>query len=301
MSRKEQGGQAPARPAGARSRRYALDAPVVAHERIVGNEFEIVFHAPEVAQAARPGQFLELLFGESYAPLVRRPFSLYRVEREAGTFSVLYLARGAFTSGLAQKRVGDLVSLLGPLGRPFTWPPDPEVRHILIAGGIGAPPIYFLARELTRERAECGEQTAGVMVINGARTQEMLVGMLEFGGLNILLHPVTEDGSHGRRGLTTELLTALLDEAEPDAPPTRLYACGSMPMLRAVSAIALARGLSCQVSIETSMPCGIGLCGGCAVPVRDPAASGGFAYALACADGPVFEARDLLWELPAAR
>jgi dihydroorotate dehydrogenase electron transfer subunit len=301
MSGMAKDGPAPARPADARLPRYERDAPVVAHERIVGNEFEIVFHAPEVARAAQPGQFLELLFGESYAPLVRRPFSLYRVDREAGTFSVLYLARGSFTSGLAQKRVGDLVSLLGPLGRPFTWPSEPGIRHILIAGGIGAPPIYFLAREISRERARRGEESAGVLVINGARTQEMLVGMIEFGGLNILLHPVTEDGSHGRRGLTTELLTALLDEDAPGAPPTHLYACGSMPMLRAVSQIALARGLPCQVSIETSMPCGIGLCSGCAVPIRDPSAPDGFAYALACADGPVFEARDLLWELPAAR
>jgi dihydroorotate dehydrogenase electron transfer subunit len=300
MSGKEQDGPAPLRPARDRPRRYELDAPVVTHARVVGNEFEIVFYAPEVAQAARPGQFLELLFGESYAPLVRRPFSLYRVDRETGTFSVLYMARGSFTSGLAQKRVGDVVSLLGPLGRPFTWPPEPRVRHILIAGGIGAPPIYFLAREITRERAQRGEETASVLVINGARTHEMLVGMIEFGGLNILLHPITEDGSHGRRGLTTELLSALLDEDEPGAPPTHLYACGSMPMLKAVSAIALARDLPCQVSIETSMPCGIGLCSGCAVPVRDSAAPDGFAYALACADGPVFEARDLLWELPSS-
>jgi len=281
--------------------RYELDAAVVAHERVVGNEFEIVFHAPAVAQAARPGQFLALLFGENYAPLVRRPFSLYRVDRASGTCSVLYLARGAFTSGLAQKRVGDVVSLLGPLGKPFSWPSDPEIRHILVAGGIGAPPIYALAREIACERAERGQPTENVLVINGARTQEMLVGMIEFGGLNVLLHPVTEDGSHGRRGLTTELLNALLDEDGLDAPPTHLYACGSMPMLRAVSEIALARGLPCQVSIETSMPCGLGLCSGCAVPVRDPAAPGGFTYALACADGPVFEARDLLWELPAAR
>jgi dihydroorotate dehydrogenase electron transfer subunit len=281
-------------PASARLPRYEVQAPVVAHERIVGHEFEIVFSAPVIARTARPGQFVELLFGVNYAPLLRRPFSLYRVDREAETCSVLYLARGSFTSGLAQKQVGDVVSLLGPLGRPFAWPTASEVRHILVAGGIGAPPLYFLAREICRERQEKGADTANVIVLNGARTRELLVGMIEFGGLNIVLDSVTDDGSHGRRGLITEVLAALLDR-EDDPPPTQLYACGPMPMLRTVGEIAVAHGLPCQVSIETSMPCGIGTCCGCAIPIRDEDAPNGFTYARACWDGPVFESRDLIW------
>src|SRR5262249_55200554 len=130
--------------------RFELEASVVAHEHIVANEYEIVFTAPPVAQSAQPGQFLELLYNDGYTPLVRRPSSIYRVNRSEGACSVLYQARGSFTSGLAQKRAGDKVSLLGPLGRPFLWDADPAIRHILIAGGIGAPPLVFLASEICR-------------------------------------------------------------------------------------------------------------------------------------------------------
>jgi dihydroorotate dehydrogenase electron transfer subunit len=279
-----------------RSPRYELEARILAHEKVIGYEHEIIFHAPAIAQAARPGQFVELLFGDNYAPLVRRPFSLYRVDREAGAFSILYLARGSFTTGLAQKRVGDVVSLLGPLGTPFAWPAAPGTRHILLAGGIGVPPIYFLAQEIGRDLAARGEDPGNIVIINGARTKDLLVGLVEFGKLASSLIAVTDDGSHGQRGLATEILTGLLD-AEPDAcAATQLYACGPMPMLRAVCQVALARKLPCQVSVETSMPCGIGTCQGCAIKVRDESAPDGFRYALACTDGPIFEARTLLWE-----
>ena len=262
---------------------------MLSHERVIGQEFEIVFEAPEIAATARPGQFLELLFGDNYAPLLRRPFSLYRVDRAAGTCSVLYLARGAFTSGLAQKRAGDKVSLLGPLGRPYRWQPEEAGRHILIAGGIGAPPLYFLAHELSLTE---GIDPTQIIVVNAARTRDLLVGMTEFGNLNIVLQAVTDDGSQGARGLATELLTRLLDATDT---PTHLYSCGPMPMLRAVGEIALAHDLPCQLSIETSMPCGIGLCQGCVVSLHDPSTPGASRNALACVEGPVFEARQLRW------
>jgi dihydroorotate dehydrogenase electron transfer subunit len=273
-------------------KRYELDAVVVAHTHVVANEYEIVFAAPEVAQVAQPGQFLGLLYNDSYAPLVRRPFSIYGTNRDAGTCSVLYQARGSFTSGLAAKRPGDRVSLLGPLGRPFQWDPSPEVRHILIAGGIGAPPLVFLAGELCRAR---GDRTSAndIIVLNGARTRDLLVGMVEFGELEITLHALTDDGSHGRQGRVTDLLLSLL--AEETSGRTQVYACGPMPMLRALSDIALAHAIPCQLSIETSMPCGIGVCNGCAVPVRNSATPPDTRYALGCCDGPVFEAAELLW------
>jgi len=269
--------------------RFDVEATVLSHERVIGQEFEIVFEAPEIAKVARPGQFMELLFGDNYAPLLRRPFSLYRVDRIAGTCSMLYLARGSFTSGLAQKRAGDKVSLLGPLGRPYRWQTGEAGRHILIAGGIGAPPLYFLAHELSRTAGIDPEQ---IVVINAARTRDLLVGMTEFGNLNIVLQAVTDDGSEGARGLATELLTRLLDA---DSSPAHLYACGPMPMLRAVGEIALARSVPCQLSIETSMPCGIGLCQGCIVSLHAPDLPTGSRNALACVEGPVFDAHLLRW------
>jgi dihydroorotate dehydrogenase electron transfer subunit len=324
------------------ARRCEVDAIVLEQRAIAGHEFEIVFHAPEIARLARPGQFVEILFGENYAPLVRRPFSLYKVDREAGTCSVLYVARGAFTSGMSGKKPGDFLSLLGPLGRPFRWSADDDVQHILVAGGLGAPPLYFLACELSRaglkriasagsahakgSEAQPQDTAIGsslarrpasrlvdasanlsdpevavhlaaskVIVINAARTESLLVGLTEFGELDIMLHVMTDDGSHGVKGMATDLLQALLDAKVEQPIPKAIYACGPMAMLRSVGEIAVARAIPCQISIETSMPCGIGLCQGCAVPVWDASAPEGFTYKLACVDGPVFEASALVW------
>jgi dihydroorotate dehydrogenase electron transfer subunit len=265
--------------------RFEVEAPVVAHECVIGAEFEIVLSAPEVASVAQPGQFVELLFGENFSPLIRRPFSLFRVDREAGTFSILYVARGSFTSGLKRKQVGDRVSLLGPLGNPFQV--VSALPALLIAGGIGAPPLLFLAREI------CGSASqSSLHVINAARNRDLLVGMGEFAALGVGLTAVTEDGSYGVQGRATDLLRARLEAGERWA----IYSCGPMPMLRAIGEIAQEYDLPCQLSVETAMPCGIGFCFGCAIPVLDTVEPGGFRYARACVEGPVFEARTLLWK-----
>jgi dihydroorotate dehydrogenase electron transfer subunit len=264
-------------------------ATVVAQENIFGAEYEITFHAPDIARHALPGQFMAILFGENYAPLLRRPFSIYRVERERGTVSVLYQARGAFTSGLATKRAGDRVELLGALGQPFLPPDVLAVRHLLVAGGFGVPPMAFLARELAAQIRAEGSVPENIIVINGARTAELLVGMTEFLAIGVTTVAVTDDGLQTRQGVVTDVLAELLDEA---GLPPQIYACGPMPMIRAVRELAIQRGVACQVSVETPMPCGIGICQGCAVEVRE--GNGEKTYALACVDGPVFEAGNLV-------
>jgi dihydroorotate dehydrogenase electron transfer subunit len=115
--------------------------------------------------------------------------------------------------------------------------------------------------------------------------------MSEFADMGVHLIAVTEDGSGGRKGRATEVLQELLAAETSYA----LYACGPMPLLKAIGEIALERELPCQISVETAMPCGIGTCFGCAIPVRDPSASEGFLYARACFEGPVFEAKELIW------
>jgi dihydroorotate dehydrogenase electron transfer subunit len=157
---------------------------------------------------------------------------------------------------------------------------------------MGAPPIYFLAREMCAA-SEPGSPARSVTVVNAARTRELLIGLAEFEALDATLHFVTDDGSHGRRGVAPELLALLLDEASAGAEAPQVYACGPMAMLRALAEVALARSVPCQVSVETSMPCGTGVCQGCAVRVRSE--SGEPRYALACVDGPVFDARTLTW------
>lgn len=275
--------------------RYEVKARILLHEVTDAGAHLLVLESPNVAQVARPGQFLEILFGDNYAPLVRRPFSIFRVDRKGGTVAVLYRAHGAFTSGLIRKAAGDTLSLIGPLGNPYHWTTAPDARHILVAGGIGVPPICFLATEMCRSFLEQGLSPDNIVVINGARTAEMLLGMSLLQSLPLKLFTVTDDGSHGEQAVAPELLSTLL--SQPDAPPeTRVYACGPMPMLRALGEIAMECNLSCQVSVETSMPCGTGVCWGCAVRVVEENAQEGYAYARACWDGPVFDSRDLLWD-----
>src|SRR5262245_243758 len=140
------------------SPRFLVNAPIVAQENIFGAEYELTFLAPNIAATAQPGQFVELVYGEG-SPLLRRPFSLFAVDREAGTCRVFYRTHGAFTSGLSALGAGETISVLGPLGKPYTWSHTAETRHILVAGGIGAPPLHFLASELSRL-----SETPGILV-----------------------------------------------------------------------------------------------------------------------------------------
>lgn len=269
--------------------RYQLDVPIVAHEQLAEFEYEITVRAPEVAREARPGQFLQVLYDQTYNPFTRRPFSVYRVDPDAGTFSIVYLARGIFTYGLRNKQVGQTLSIVGPLGNWFAPDPDPAVTHLMVAGGVGAPPLYFLAQRLScGDRADCK-----IAVVNGARTRELLVGVEEFDQLGVEVRYTTDDGSHGLRGIVTDALLKLLDSA---SGPVHVYTCGPTVMMRAVADLCLTRDIPCQVSLETLMPCGLGVCMGCVVKIKDPDAPQGFQYLRSCYEGPVFRADQILWE-----
>lgn len=269
--------------------RHQLNAPIVSHERLADYEYEITVHAPHIAEEAKPGQFVQILYDQTYNPFTRRPFSVYRVDKERGLFSIVYLARGVFTLGLRNKQVGQNLSLVGPLGNWFQPDPDPQATHLMVAGGVGAPPLYFLAQQMTRgERAH-----TEVAVINGARSRDLLVGVEEFDELGIDVHYTTDDGSHGIKGIVTDALRTLLDEAKGRV---HVYTCGPTIMMRAVADLCLSRQVPCQVSLETLMPCGLGVCMGCVVKIRDPQGAQGYQYLRSCYEGPVFPASEIIWE-----
>ena len=269
--------------------RYQLEVPIVSHEQLADYEYEITVHAPQVAREAQPGQFMQVLYDQTYNPFTRRPFSVYRVDPEKGTFSIVYLARGVFTLGLRNKQVGQKLSVVGPLGNWFQPDPDPEVTHLMVAGGVGAPPLYFLAQRLA-----CGEKTdCRVAVVNGARSKDLLVGIDEFDDLGIDVRYTTDDGSHGLRGIVTDALVNLLDSA---TGPVHIYTCGPTAMMRAVADICLSRQIPCQVSLETLMPCGVGVCMGCVVKIKDGGSDQGFQYLRSCYEGPVFRAEEIIWD-----
>jgi dihydroorotate dehydrogenase electron transfer subunit len=233
---------------------------------------------------ANPGQFVMLRPSESLSPLLRRPFSIHRLVRTADRtegLELLYKVVGPVTQRMATLTTGDELDLLGPLGNGFRLPEVPG-RIVLVAGGIGIAPLMFLALRL----GEHGADLRRCRLFLGGRSREDLLCREDFERLGIVVHHTTDDGSSGDQCLVTQPF----ESQSLQDPPELIYACGPMDMLRCVIGVAAARGIPCQVSIETMMACGIGACLGCAVASRHSPDR----YLHACLDGPVFDALDLL-------
>ena len=233
--------------------------------------------------AAKPGQFIMLRIGTSSNPLLRRPFSLLGLIREDNRvigIEILYKVVGKGTRQLADAREGEILSVIGPLGNAFLVPADCR-RLVLVAGGVGVPPIRFLAQSLMEREGE----PRRCMVFIGGHGKDDLVCLGEFDLPGFLTDISTDDGSRGHHGVVTQSLTRALDQEPADL----VCACGPLPMLKAVAEIARKRGTACQISIEAMMACGMGACLGCAVKM----AGDGDRYRHVCMDGPVFDASHL--------
>lgn len=279
------------------SRTDAAALPLRALARVLANEREgagagaashrLRVQWPGFAGFA-PGQFAMVSPGaigsaERCDPLLPRPMAIYRAEPGAGggEVEILYKVHGRGTALLADARPGERVRVVGPLGRPFPLPAAGQAA-LLVGGGTGIASLYELA---SRARAASG---ARVAVLLGARSAGDLMAVADFEALGVDVRIATEDGSAGARGLVTALLDAAL--AEDTARGALVYACGPTPMMRAAADVAAAHGCGCIVSLENRMACGVGVCLGCAAPVR----AGG--YALVCRRGPVFDADDVAWD-----
>ncbi|MEN3000296.1 MAG: dihydroorotate dehydrogenase electron transfer subunit [Armatimonadota bacterium] len=265
--------------------RWELLATVVEHRRHAPDQYELVLHAPPIAETAQPGQFVMVRPLETHAPLLRRPYSILRANPDKGIISLFYAVQGVFTELLSLKPVGSGVRVLGPLGKWFQ-PMRGVERHILVAGGFGAPPLCFFASRLA-PALKTGER---IIILAGARSRDLLVGLDEFRALGAEVHVSTEDGSQGYMGRVTDLLLQLLQ----DRASAAVYACGPNAMLKFVAETCIQAGVPCQVSVEAPMPCGIGACLGCAVRIALP--GGGTWFRRACIDGPIFRAEEVLWE-----
>jgi dihydroorotate dehydrogenase electron transfer subunit len=266
------------------------EVPITAHVEVAPQHFRLAFACPEIAAAARAGQFVHVLprGAESSDPLLRRAFSI--LSTRPGEFDVLYRVMGRGTKSMSGWRVGDQVSLIGPLGRPF---PALTARSILVGGGVGVPPLAMLASE--RE----GQNLSALL---GARRRADVLCEGDFAQHGVPVEIATDDGSAGHHGFVTELLQRQLQKISPDeADEVAIFTCGPLPMLRRVAHICAQFGVACHASLEEIMPCGVGVCNGCVVPVR-PSGSGESAadeyssYRRTCVEGPVFDAAQIHWE-----
>jgi dihydroorotate dehydrogenase electron transfer subunit len=254
----------------------AAHPPVQAVAEVVGRRpveayVELTLAAPEIAARAEPGQFVAFAVGgPTSALLLRRSIAISTVGD--GKVTVVVSAAGPGSAWLTERRPGDTVDVVGPLGRPFPAAPV-GARALLVGGGYGAAALVGLAGQL-RER---GHEVA---VVAGAAAADRLCSVQELTALADRVEVTTDDGSSGRQGL----VTLAVDELLPGAGV--VYACGPMPMLRAVADAATARGIPSYVAVEESMACGIGVCMTCVLPVVGE--DGRTRFARSCTDGPVF-------------
>ena len=259
------------------------DAAVVSRRILDGPYVLLTVQHAEVAQSARAGQFVMIKAGTCAEPPLRRPFSILTVDRASGTFGLFLKTIGAGTRALAALAPGELAQCLGPLGRPFTAPPPGE-EAILVAGGYGIAPFHLFCEEL-------GASGGRARVFYGGRTASDLQLREPFARLGVPLVPATDDGTLGHHGRVTEAVDQYLD-TRPGA--VTLYACGPDPMLHAVARLAARRGLPAQVSLDPWMGCGVGTCLGCVVWMQG-AGEARPRYRCACTEGPVFDAREVVW------
>jgi dihydroorotate dehydrogenase electron transfer subunit len=266
--------------------------------QIARDTFRLRFDCPSVAARIVPGQFVMLRLADCDDPLLGRPLALYDTVLADGDrgdpvgIDLVYLVLGKMTRRLARLRPGAELEIWGPLGNGF--PPQSTEHLVMVAGGIGQTPFPALAREhlgLRRygEPPRKAAKVARVTLCYGARSKDYLAGLDDFSRIGVDVQTSTDDGTAGHHGLVTELLARVLGQA----PNLRVVCCGPEPMMEAVARLTAARGIACQVSLETPMACGIGICFSCVARVRD--ASGGWDYRRTCVEGPVFDAAQIAW------
>lgn len=246
---------------------------------------KITLNCPEAFAGASPGQFVTLAIPGMDTPLLRRPFSIHAltgIRDKRCLVDVLFKIIGNFTKNLAEIEKHGHVNILGPLGRGFTLPEKPG-PFVLIGGGIGIAPLVFLAKSLSLP----GPIHKNSRVFIGGRTAADILCIDDFTRLGYKVTISTQDGTMGEKAIITEPFSAMVSECRPET----IYACGPIPMLKAIHKIAASHRVPCQVSVETVMACGIGVCLGCAIRVKD--ANAGFRHV--CKDGPVFDTKDL-WQ-----
>jgi dihydroorotate dehydrogenase electron transfer subunit len=249
------------------------------------------FAAPAIARHTRPGQFVMVKPRPGLDPLLRRPFSVFEVLRDAAGqptgISLLNKIAGVGTRWLYRAEPGDRLDVLGPLGQPFE-PVGPPAEAWMVAGGVGLAPFATLGEALAA-------RGTSMTLFYGARTAEALYRTDLFERLGARLTLATDDGSRGAHGrITGPLETAL---AGLDGRPITIYACGPTPMMRAVAALAVRHDAPVFVSLEPVMGCGMGGCYSCVVRVH---AGDRSKFVRSCLEGPVFDAASLVWEaLPA--
>jgi dihydroorotate dehydrogenase electron transfer subunit len=281
----------------ARGTIFLEQARVLSQLAYDAEQFVLRLAAPRCAAHAQPGSFVHLTCDPTIP--MRRPLSIMRADPAAGWIEILYKVVGPGLQALAAHKAGDILSVLGPIGRPFV-PHAERRRTLLLGGGVGIPPMVFLAERLKEERAYKPLVLMGSEVPFPFRTRPSTLILAGMPAGSIACMPLLEEWGVPSRlasksdfpgcysGFVTELAQEWLGSLGPaELAEVEIFACGPTPMLRATAALARRYQVPCQVSLEEFMACAVGGCAGCTVPVHT---SEGPAMKRVCVDGPVFDA-----------
>lgn len=247
---------------------------IVKKSALAKDIYSIEILCPEVAEIAQPGQFVHIL-PPGYT--LRRPISICNIDREKGTLRIVFIVKGDGTKDIAKLNEGQLIDMLAPLGHGFTID-ESYKKIVLIGGGIGTPPMLPLAKKYGKN----------AIVISGFRSADAVILQEDFKATGAETILCTDDGTMGIKGFVTEPLKELFEKGDVDA----VYTCGPTPMLRNIAALASEYGVYCEVSLEERMGCGIGACLVCACKTMK---DGQEHHAHVCKNGPVFNAKEVVW------
>lgn len=263
---------------------YDINSEIKYLNKLTQNVFHFGLKCPEIANNCYPGQFVMVRINENYNPLLRRPFSILRSHPKEGILEIVFKIVGKGTKLLSEKRVGEFVKVIGPLGNGFKY--DEESKDIVMAGGgIGFPPLFFMVDVLKNE-------SKNISFYYGAKSKEEIFfgDELQKSCTNLIIS--TEDGSVGKKGLISDIIIRDIESGRFKIK-TSVFSCGPYDMLKNVSLMFRKLDVRHQISLESQMACGTGLCQGCAVKVKT---NNDYEYKLTCKDGPVFNSDEIIWE-----
>lgn len=257
-----------------------LLAELVKKEQLKKDILKFSVKAPNIVKNSKPGHFIEIRVSEQTEPFLRRPISIYNLDRENGILEFIFQVKGKGTEILAKKEVGSQIDIIGPLGYG-TFKYGEYENIAIIGGGIGVFPLYELAK--------CAKNdNKNVSTYLGFRSKDFVVLEEEFKNVSNKLILTTDDGSYSEKGFAINYLEKDIENGKVDS----IYACGPLPMLKAVQKLAIERDIPCQISLEEKMGCGLGVCLGCAVKTSKSSKEVP-EYLHVCKAGPVFNAKDV--------
>ena len=253
-------------------------AELIKKEKLLEGLYKFSVDAKEIVELANPGNFIEIRINENSDPFLRRPISIYNLDKENGVLEFIFQVKGKGTELLAKKKEGDKIDIIGPLGNG-TFKFEEYKNIAVIGGGIGIFPLY----ELSKQAKNAGKK---VYTYLGFRNKDLVTLEKEFEDISTTLTITTDDGSYKNSGFAINYLENDLEKNNIDC----IYACGPLPMLKAVKKLAEEKKITCQISLEEKMGCGMGVCLGCAVRTST-STDNNPQYLHVCKAGPVFDSK----------